>query len=96
MVQEFQYPSRTGGMIHACRWLPEGQPRAVVQIIHGIAEYGARYDHFARFLSSQGILVTAVIIMHGTTAMAATQPNRVAALSRADTRLWASISAGKG
>ena len=58
MVKEFQYPSCAGGMIHACRWLPEGQPKAVVQIIHGIAEYGARYDHFARFLASQGILVT--------------------------------------
>ena len=58
MVQEFQYPSCAGGMIHACRWLPEGKPKAVVQIIHGIAEYGARYDHFARFLTSQGILVT--------------------------------------
>ena len=58
MVKEFQYPSCAGGMIHACRWMPEGQPKAVVQIIHGIAEYGARYDHFARFLNSQGILVT--------------------------------------
>ena len=58
MVQQFNYPSCAGGMIHACRWLPEGQPKAVVQIIHGIAEYGARYDHFARFLASQGILVT--------------------------------------
>ena len=58
MVQEFKYPSCAGGMLHACRWLPEGEPRAVMQIIHGIAEYGVRYDHFARFLSSQGILVT--------------------------------------
>ena len=58
MVKEFMYPSCVGGMIHACRWLPEEEPKAVVQIIHGIAEYGARYDHFARFLTSQGILVT--------------------------------------
>ena len=30
----------------------------MVQIIHGIAEYGARYDHFARYLNGLGILVT--------------------------------------
>lgn len=58
MVHEFQYPSCSGGMIHACRWTPESKPRAVVQIIHGIAEHGARYDHFARYLNAHGILVT--------------------------------------
>ncbi|MFR0733434.1 MAG: serine aminopeptidase domain-containing protein [Oscillospiraceae bacterium] len=34
-----------------------GQPRAVVQLVHGIAEYVARYDSFARFLNRQGFLV---------------------------------------
>ena len=58
MVQEFHYTGKTGGQIHGCRWITEGQPRAVVQIIHGIAEYGARYDHFARYLNDLGILVT--------------------------------------
>ena len=58
MVQEFHYTGKTGGQIHGCRWIPEGKPRAVVQIIHGIAEYGARYDAFARYLNGLGILVT--------------------------------------
>ena len=37
-----------------------GRPRpapAVVQLVHGIAEYVARYDSFARFLNRQGFLV---------------------------------------
>lgn len=55
---EFTCPSRTGGMLRARRWLPEGQPKAVVQIIHGIAEHGARYDRFARYLTGLGYLVT--------------------------------------
>ena len=38
-------------------WLPQGQPRAVVQIVHGVAEYVGRYDHVARFLTEQGFLV---------------------------------------
>ena len=46
-------------MIHCCRWMPEEQPKAVVQIVHGIAEFVERYDDFARFLNSQGYLVVA-------------------------------------
>lgn len=48
-----------GGKLHAIRWSPEGEIRAVVQIIHGIAEFAQRYDHFAGFLNEQGILVVA-------------------------------------
>ena len=41
-----------------CRiWKPEGTPRAIVQIIHGVAEHIDRYDSFAQFLNTQGILV---------------------------------------
>lgn len=43
--------------IHVHEWLPEGQPRAVVQIAHGIAEYIERYGDFARFLAADGIAV---------------------------------------
>ncbi len=51
--------SRGVGKLHICRWEPAGSPRAVVQIVHGIAEYAARYDEFADFLTKQGILVVA-------------------------------------
>jgi alpha-beta hydrolase superfamily lysophospholipase len=46
-------------MIHGCRWEPAGTPKAVVQIVHGIAEYAQRYSHFADFLTAQGFLVVA-------------------------------------
>ena len=59
MRQVFFYRSRGGGLIGGYRWLPEGTPRAVVQIVHGIAEYAPRYAHFAEFLNSQGYLVVA-------------------------------------
>ena len=58
-MEEFYYPSRGGGQIHACRWLPEGKPVAVVQIVHGITEYALRYDELARFLNGSGCLVVA-------------------------------------
>ena len=59
MREDLWYASCGAGMIHGCRWTPEGKPKAVVQIIHGIAEFVERYDHFANYLNSQGILVVA-------------------------------------
>ena len=59
MRTDHYYPSSGAGQIHSCRWTPEEQPRAVVQIVHGIAEFVERYDDFARFLNSQGYLVVA-------------------------------------
>ena len=59
MRQDIWFDSKGAGKIHACRWVPEGQPRAVVQIIHGIAEFVERYDDFANFLNDQGVLVVA-------------------------------------
>ena len=38
-------------------WLPEGEPKAVVQITHGMAEHIERYDEFARFLADRGFAV---------------------------------------
>ena len=57
MRTDFWYDSKGAGKIHACRWTPEGQPKAVVQIIHGIAEFVERYDDFANFLTGHGIAV---------------------------------------
>jgi alpha-beta hydrolase superfamily lysophospholipase len=44
-------------MLHAIRWIPEGEPVAILQIIHGMQEYIDRYDEFANFLAEKGILV---------------------------------------
>lgn len=56
---DFYYPSCGKGIIHGCRWEPEGKVRGVVQIIHGIAEYAQRYKPFARYLNALGYLVVA-------------------------------------
>jgi alpha-beta hydrolase superfamily lysophospholipase len=44
-------------MLHAIRWIPEGEPVAILQIIHGMQEYIDRYDEFANFLAEKGIIV---------------------------------------
>lgn len=59
MHTDFYYPSYGKGMIHGCRWEPEGKPKAILQIVHGIAEYAARYDEFATIMAQQGFLVVA-------------------------------------
>ena len=54
MRTDFYFDSCGAGKIHCCRWTPEGQPKAVVQIVHGIAEFIERYDDFAKYLNSLG------------------------------------------
>lgn len=59
MRKEIAYPSCGQGEIRGLRWEPQGEVKAVVQIVHGIAEHVERYDHFASFLADRGILVVA-------------------------------------
>ena len=59
MEAEFWFDSQGAGKIHCRSWLPQGAPRAVVQLVHGIAEHVDRYDHFAQFLAEQGFAVVA-------------------------------------
>lgn len=40
-------------------WDQVPSPRGVVQIAHGMAEHGGRYERFARFLSDRGYVVLA-------------------------------------
>ena len=56
--KDFYYPSVDGKtQIHAIRWEPDGEPKAILQIIHGMVEFIDRYDDFARYLTEHGYLV---------------------------------------
>ena len=59
--QEFRFPSADGTTtLYGRTWAPEhGAPKAVLQLVHGIAEHSGRYDRFARFMSDHGYLVCA-------------------------------------
>ena len=59
MRSEFWFDSCGAGKIHCCKWIPEGCPKGVVQIVHGIAEFVERYDEFAVWLTSKGYAVVA-------------------------------------
>lgn len=53
------YLSSTDGRtnLHAVKWEPEGEIKAILQISHGMVEFIERYDEFARYLNSRGFLV---------------------------------------
>ena len=43
--------------IHASIWTSEGEPRAILQIVHGMQEYIDRYEEFAQFFAQRGFVV---------------------------------------
>lgn len=57
VFEDFSFASSTGkNTIHALRCQPEGEPKAIVQIAHGIAEHIERYRPFMAFLAENGCL----------------------------------------
>ena len=61
IVSEYFFPSSSGtALIHVNQWTPVGREiLGVVQIAHGVAEYGGRYEPFARYLCDRGFVVAA-------------------------------------
>ncbi len=53
------FPSQTRQQIAYYIWTPEKPAKAVLQIIHGMAEHSSRYHDFAEFLCNQGYIVAA-------------------------------------
>ncbi|HZK05497.1 MAG TPA: alpha/beta hydrolase [Actinomycetaceae bacterium] len=52
-------PTTDALTLQVYRWAPEGRPRAVVQIQHGLGEHAGRYRRFAEVLTDAGYLVYA-------------------------------------
>ena len=56
--EEFYFESSTGvNRIYARKCIPDGAPRAVIQIAHGVAEHINRYNDFMAFLAENGFVV---------------------------------------
>ena len=57
--EEFYFTSSCGTTkIHAVKYIPPKEIKAILQIAHGMVEYIERYEDFALYLASNGILVT--------------------------------------
>jgi alpha-beta hydrolase superfamily lysophospholipase len=55
----FRYTSADGTEIAAYRWDPAGEPRAAVQLTHGMGEHAQRYEHVAAAFTNAGYVVYA-------------------------------------
>ena len=56
--EEIFFLSRDGKTkIHAVKWIPEGKPVCILQIVHGMAEYIERYERLALVLTRQGRII---------------------------------------
>lgn len=57
--ENFSFTDPFGKKIECLKWIGGQKPKAIVQIVHGMAEHAARYDDFAKFLVSKGFDVYA-------------------------------------
>jgi alpha-beta hydrolase superfamily lysophospholipase len=70
-VSEDVHPLETADGVQVVyrRWLPDGDVRATVQIVHGASEHSARYGRLASALTARGLAVYAMDLRgHGRTA----------------------------
>lgn len=51
------FPSVAGQALEYMTWYPQGEAKAIVQLVHGMAEHIARYDEVAKALAKAGYLV---------------------------------------
>ena len=70
-------PMDDGTQVYLRRWGIDGAPKAVLHIVHGMAEHSGRYSRLARRLGEEGIEVWAADQRgHGETASAKNLPGR--------------------
>lgn len=76
-MDELTFVDADGFEIFYRRWVPEGDVRAVVVIVHGASEHSGRYARVAEILTAEGYAVYALDLRgHGHTA-ASTGPGRI-------------------
>lgn len=59
IMKKEQFTSFDGTVLQCYLWDEVENPKAVVQIAHGMAEHARRYDDFAKFLNKNGYIVFA-------------------------------------
>ena len=55
----FSFTADDGDEVVAYRWAGDGEPRGIVQIVHGMGEHAGRYRRLARALTDAGYVVYA-------------------------------------
>jgi len=55
--ETFAFEGFGGIQLPAVLWLPDGEPRRILQITHGMTEHIGRYEAFAKALTAQGVAI---------------------------------------
>ena len=53
--EQFEFIGENNFKLPAVIWLPDNEPKMVVQIVHGMTEHMGRYENFAKVLTEAGI-----------------------------------------
>lgn len=56
-TEKFAFFGFGGAKLPAILWLPDGEPKRILQIAHGMTEHIGRYEAFAAVMTAQGIVV---------------------------------------
>ncbi len=56
-AQEFTLTTTDNKNLYAVKWLPEAEAKAIIIIVHGIAEHIGRYEHVAQVFVDAGFAV---------------------------------------
>ena len=56
-TERFTFTGCDSAKLSASIWIPDGQPKAVLQIAHGMTEHIGRYDKLAEAQTAQGVIV---------------------------------------
>ena len=56
-IETFKYLGFNGDVLPAVIWLPDGEVKSVVQVVHGMTEHIGRYDQFVKVMTEGGIAV---------------------------------------
>ena len=56
-TERFTFAGCGGTKLSAAVWMPDGQPKMLLQIAHGMTEHIGRYDKLAEALTAQGVVV---------------------------------------
>lgn len=57
-AETFTFKDGYGKKLYGYKWTPSsGVPKGIVQLVHGIMEYGGRYEYFAEQLTAQNYVV---------------------------------------
>jgi alpha-beta hydrolase superfamily lysophospholipase len=56
-TSEWKWRSGDGLELQAREWIPEGQPRGLVVLVHGFDDHGGRYTHVGEALAAAGFVL---------------------------------------